>query len=62
MNRRCVWTIASPLRSSSVFGVVLFGVLVTLGPAGCERAPDDQMLRELITARMLGLAYLEESR
>ncbi|MCK5412739.1 MAG: tetratricopeptide repeat protein, partial [Gemmatimonadetes bacterium] len=63
MNRRCVRTMASSLRNPSIFGIAIFGVaLTTLVPAGCERASDEQMLRELLTARTLGLAYLEESK
>ncbi len=37
-------------------------VSLTLVLAACERAPDERRLRELITARTLGLAYLEESK
>ena len=44
-------------RARSIVTAALFLLL-----AACERAPDEQTLRELITSRTLGLAYLEEGR
>ncbi len=42
--------------------VIGLGGALLLVFAGCERGPDESTIRELITARTLGLAYLEENR